>query len=245
MIRKNNKTGKKEIHRKRIDDRKKLLTDNSAFAIKEAYVQLRTNLMFSVATSSESQCKVFAVTSANPSEGKSITASNLAISFAMMNKKTLLIDCDMRKPNVHHLWIVEEDYGLSNLLTGIDKCCLHDVEGIPLSILTSGKVPPNPSELLSSAKFSDVIEKFKQEFDYIIIDTPPVNQVVDALIVSKIVDGAVLIIHSGVTQTYELAKAQEALLQAGARISGIVVNGADIKGGKYSYKGYYGYGEYK
>ena len=126
------------------ENRKKILTDTSAFAIREAYVQLRTNLMYSVTSMDDRGCKVFGVTSANPSEGKSLTASNIAVSFAMLGKKTLLIDCDMRKPNVARLWCIRTKNGLSDLIAKVDICEVYAVEGIPLSIIACGKIPPNP-----------------------------------------------------------------------------------------------------
>ena len=215
-------------------NRKKLLTANSAFAIREAYVQLRTNLMYSVASLGERGCKVFGVTSANPSEGKSLTASNIAISFAMLGKKTLLIDCDMRKPNVARLWRIHTKNGLSDLIANVDVCDVFDVEGLPLSIITCGKIPPNPSEMLASAAYQNAIERFRQQYDYIIIDTPPMNEVADAQIVSRLVDGMVLVIRSGKTKQRDLTEAEGTLQSAGRRTCGIVINDDKLKpGGQY------------
>ena len=129
------------------ENRKKLLTRKSAFAIRESYIQLRTNLMYSVASQGDSECRVFGVTSPNPAEGKSLTASNIAIAFAMLGKPTLLIDCDMRKPNVARLWRIHTKNGLSDLLANVDVCNVFGVEGLPLSIIAVGKIPPNPSEM--------------------------------------------------------------------------------------------------
>ena len=122
---KNNRTSAAQKRVRLQNERSKLLNPSSPFAVKEAYVQLRTNMLFSVAPTSSDSSKVFAVSSSNPKEGKSITASNIAISFAMMEKKTLLVDCDMRKPNVHRLWGLDSDKGMSNLLTSIDECIVH------------------------------------------------------------------------------------------------------------------------
>ena len=226
------------------EERKKLLTRKSAFAIRESYIQLRTNLMYSVASSGESECRVFGVTSPNPSEGKSLTASNIAVAFAMLEKPTLLIDCDMRKPNVARLWRIHTKNGLSDLLAGIDVCDVFEVEGIPLSIIACGKIPPNPSEMLASSVFQSEIEKFRKEYAYIIIDLPPTNEVADAQIVSRLVDGMVLVVCSGGTKQRELAEAEGVLTSAGSRICGVVINDISLKqGGKYGYKygGQYGY----
>ena len=222
------------------ENRKKLLNSNSSFAIREAYVQLRTNLMYSVASMGERGCKVFGITSANPSEGKSLTASNIAVSFAMLGKKTLLIDCDMRKPNVARLWRIHTKNGLSDLIAGVDVCDVYDVEGLSMSIIPCGKIPPNPSEMLASASFQNAIERFRQEYDYIIIDLPPIGEVADAQIVSRLTDGMVLVIRSNHTKQRELADAESSLQSAGSRICGIVINDLNLKqGGKYGYK--YGY----
>ena len=218
------------------ENRKKLLTRKSAFAIRESYIQLRTNLMYSVASQGESECRVFGVTSPNPAEGKSLTASNIAIAFAMLGKPTLLIDCDMRKPNVARLWRIHTKNGLSDLLANMDACNVFGVEELPLSIIAVGKIPPNPSEMLASANFQTEIERFRKEYAYIIIDLPPINEVADAQIVSRLVDGMVLVVRAGHTKQRDLAEAEGALASAGARICGVVINDISLKqGGKYGY----------
>lgn len=227
------------------EERKKLLTRKSAFAIRESYIQLRTNLMYSLASMGESECRVFGVTSPNPSEGKSLTASNIAVAFAMLGKPTLLMDCDMRKPNVGRLWRIHTKNGLSDLLAGVDVCNVFGVEGLPLSILPVGKIPPNPSEMLASTAFQTEIEKFRKEYAYIIIDLPPTNEVADAQIVSRLVDGMVLVVRSGTTKERELAEAEAVLTSAGSRVCGVVVNDINPKqGGKYGYRYGYRYGRY-
>lgn len=221
------------------EDRKKLLTRKSAPAIRESYIQLRTNLMYSVAYLGDSGCQVFGVTSPNPAEGKSLTAANVAIAFAMLGKPTLLIDGDMRKPSIARLWRIHPKSGLSDLLAG-DTCQVFDVEGIPLSILPVGKVPPDPSEMLASAAFQDEMEAFRGQYAYIIIDLPPANEVADAQIVSRLVDGMVLVVRAGCTKERELAEAESILTSAGSRICGVVINDMSLKpSGKYGYK--YGY----
>ena len=219
------------------ENRKKILTNGSTFAIREAYVQLRTNLMYSVASMDDRGCKVFGVTSPNPSEGKSLTASNIAISFAMLGKKTLLMDCDMRKPNIARLWRIHTKNGMSDLIAKVDSCDVYGVDGLPLSIIACGKIPPNPSEMLASAAFQNAVEYFRKKYDYIIIDTPPINEVADAQIVSRLVDGMLLVVRSGHSKQRDLAEAESALQSAGSRICGVVINDLNLKqGGKYGYK---------
>ena len=237
------KNHKKDERAQLHENRKKILTQNSAFAIREAYVQLRTNLMYSVSSMDERGCRVFGVTSPNPSEGKSLTASNIAVSFAMLGKKTLLLDCDMRKPNVARLWRIQSKNGLSDLIAKVDICEVYAVEGLPLSIIPCGKIPPNPSEMLASAAFQNAIERFRRKYDYIIIDTPPINEVADAQIVSRVVDGMVLVIRSARTKQRDLAEAESTLQSAGSRICGVVINDLNLKSrGKYGYKYGYRYG---
>ena len=240
---KSDKDRKQEERAQLLENRKKLLTKTSAFAIREAYVQLRTNLMYSVSSMDERGCKVFGVTSANPSEGKSLTASNIAVSLAMLGKKTLLIDCDMRKPNIARLWRIHTKNGLSDLIAKVDTCNVYAVDDLPLSIIPCGKIPPNPSEMLASAAFQNAIERFRRKYDYIIIDTPPINEVADAQIVSRLVDGMVLVIRSAKTKQRDLSEAESTLQSAGSRICGVVINDLNLKtGGKYGYKYSYKYG---
>ncbi len=219
-------------------NRKKLLTLASPYAIREAYTQLRTNMLFSVAADSAQQCKVFAVTSSNPTEGKSLTAANVAVSFAMLGKKTLIIDADMRKPAQHRLWGIENTSGLSNMLAKVGEACLYKVQDLPLSILTAGEIPPNPAELLTSAQFELLIEKFKSEYNFIIVDMPPINIVSDAQMVCAHTDSIVLVALSEETRTDDIERAEEAIKTAGGKICGIVINGVDYKKakGSYSYK---------
>ena len=241
-------SGVRRSSRHRHIDAGKLLDAETPFAIREAYVQLRTNLMFSVAADENKGGRIFAVTSSNPEEGKSLTASNLAISFAMMGKKTLLIDCDMRKPTIHKLWNVELTGGVSNLLAEVGETSFHTVSEIPLTVLSAGDVPPNPSELLTSARFGTMLENFRAEYEYIIIDTPPVNRVADAQIIARRADGTLIVVNSGKTQKYELMQTLETLKKSETKVCGIVVNRVNAKMAKKSgyYKNYrYDYYAYK
>lgn len=222
-------------------NRKRLLNNDSPFAIKESYVKLRTSLMFCMTADSKRACRTFAITSSNPSDGKSLTAANVAISFAMLGKKTLLIDADMRKPNQRRLWRINPTTGLCDFLARIQDLSIYDVEGIPLSIVCTGTIPPNPSELLSSEGMKNFVEECSKLYEYIIIDTPPINTVADAQIVSTFVDGVVLIAKSGNTSTDELNDAIAAVKRAGGNLCGVVLNDMNIKSIKRSYRYKYNY----
>ena len=221
-------------------NRKRLLNNDSPFAIKEAYVKLRTSLMFCMTADKERPCTTFAVTSANPSEGKSLTAANIAISYAMLGKKVLLIDADMRKPTQRRLWKVEVASGLCDFLAKISQLEMAKVKDLPLWIICTGTIPPNPSELLSSDRMKRFMEECSKRYDYVIIDTPPINTVADAQIISTFVDGVVLVAKSGYTTSDELNAAIDAVHRAGGNLCGVVLNDLNMKSVKYSYKYKYG-----
>lgn len=216
-----------------------LLTESSPFALSEAFVKLRTNLMFSLCADGEHPCRVFAFTSPSPAEGKSTTVANIAISFARLGKKTILIDADMRKPTQWKKWRIPSTHGLSDLLAKIDSCSIYKASEFPLSIITAGDCPPNPSELLASANMQHLVEYVKSQYEYVLIDTPPINTVADAQIISKFVDGTVLVVRSEQTKRAEMQYALEQLEQAGANVCGVVLNDLNIKSSKYGYKSAY------
>lgn len=236
------KTAKKAAPEASAPRRERLLTRDAPFAIKEAYVKLRTNLMFCMTADGERPCKVFAVTSAKPSEGKSTTAANLAISCAMLGKRTLLLDADLRKPTQRKLWKVEQKTGLCDFLAQIAPLQLSKVSDLPLWIVCTGTIPPNPSEMLSSDWMRHFVQKCGERYDYVIIDTPPINTVADAQIVSSYVDGVVLVSRSGITTADDLQEAIEAVHSAGGNFCGVIMNDLNLKSSKYSYRqGYYKY----
>lgn len=233
-------------------NRKRLLTPESPFAIKEAYVKLRTSLMFCMAKDKAQPCTTFAITSANPNEGKSLTAANIAISFAMLGKKVLLVDCDMRKPTQRTLWNVSSSVGLCDFLANIRNLEIFKVKKLPLWLICTGTIPPNPSELLSSVRMQNFLAECAEAYDYVIIDTPPINTVADAQIISTYVDGVVLVSKSGSTTADELNAAADKIHIADGNLCGVVLNDLNmktVKRGKYGYGygdkyGYgYGYGE--
>lgn len=219
-----------------------LLTQDSPFAIKEAYVKLRTGLLFCMTKDGKRQCRTFAVTSANPGDGKSVTSANIAISFAMLGKKTLLIDCDLRKPMQRKMWGIDSKRGICDFLAGIGDCEVFTEKSIPLSVICTGTLPPNPSELLSSEKMKALVEYLSEQYEYIVIDTPPINTVADAQIVSRLVDGMVVVTKSGKTSSDEVRCAIEAINQAGGNMCGTVLNCVNLKSLKSSYR--YKYSKY-
>lgn len=214
---------------------------------KEAFKMLRTNIEFT-----GEDLKVICITSCTPNEGKSSISFELAKSYAQLGKKILLIDADLRKSVMRqHHKKGRVRLGLVNFLVG--KCEFEDAlcstDETNLYMVFAGPVPPNPSELLNNKRFIHMIEKAREEFDMIIIDTPPLGSVIDAAVVSKCCDGVVLVISSG-TINYRFArKIKEQLEVTGCRILGCVLNKVDLSGkgyyGKY-YGSYYGkyYGQY-
>lgn len=180
------------------------------------------------------------VTSSGPSEGKSTITANLAIVNAQQGKKVLLIDADMRKPTVHYTFRLDNLRGLSNVLVGehtLEEAVNREAEE-NLDILSSGPIPPNPSELLASKRLKDMIHEAKEVYDIIIFDTPPVLAVTDAQILANSVDGTLLVIRSGKTEKDAALKAKEALEPAKAKLLGTVLNDREKVANSYYY--YYG-----
>lgn len=218
------------------------LSDKNKFAIVESYKVARTNIMFSLSASDK---KAFAVTSYSKGEGKSTASSNLAISFSKMEKKVLLIDADLRRPNIHNIFKINNEFGLSNVIskmTTFEEAVKCDVIS-NLDILSAGTIPPNPSELMCSNSFIKLMERLKEEYDYIIIDTPPIGVVADALLLKDFIAGFVVVAREKATTHRDLGKIIESMKLADAKILGLVEVGCDInaKRGKknYSYYQYY------
>ena len=209
----------------------------------EAYRALRTNLEF---TMSSENVNTILITSSHVGEGKSSISSNLATVFAMQNKKTLLIDADMRRGVQHKKFELNNNNGLSNFLANINikKDELIKETEIPnLFVITSGPVPPNPAELLSLQNMKELIKQSKENFDVVIIDGAPVLPVTDSVILASLVDRVVLVTSVGETRNDELKAAKSTLDNAGAKIAGVVLNKVDVKGklyGKYSKYSRYG-----
>ena len=161
--------------------------------ISEQYRAIRTNIEYS---NVDQNTKTILVTSSDKNEGKTTTVSNLAVSFANLNKKVLLIDCDLRNASIHKMFRLNNIYGLTDILAkdrAVDKC-IQKTELENLYVLTAGSTPPNPAEILSSEKMKNLIEDLKNIYDYIFIDTPPLGLVTDAGALSSFIDGVVLVV---------------------------------------------------
>lgn len=202
----------------------------------EAYRSLRTNIQYS---SFDKEYKTIVVTSANPGEGKSTTSGNLALTLAEGEARVLLVDCDMRKPSVHKSFRVTNTYGLSDVLLQKQKVMdvAHNYRK-NLYIITAGKIPPNPAEMLASKSMTLFLEEMKEHFDYIVLDTPPVQAVADSQILSTKVDGTLVVVRAGVTKKDDVQNAIAALKKVNANIIGTVLHAVDNSRNKYYY--YYG-----
>lgn len=221
--------------------RKNIITiDDPKSPVSETYRTLRTNIQFS---SLDKKTQAIMTTSSGPGEGKSTVSANLASVMAQSGNKTILIDCDLRKPNVHRLFGLSNIYGLSNLLVdeiAFDKAIQQGpIEN--LHILTSGTKPPNPAELLGSEKMRNFINTLRKYYDYIILDTPPVVVVTDAQLISRMADGCLLVVSSGEVERDAAIKAKELLVKVNAKIIGVVLNKVEksTKGGYGYYYHYY------
>ena len=216
--------------------KQRMLSPTSPFAIREAYNAIRTKLLF---TGKGEKCPVFAVTSAMMHDGKTTNAVNLSISIASTMKKVLLIDGDMRKPTVHRYFNLENKNGLSEILAGLtNEVMIRKTDVENLHVLPSGQIPPNPAELLGSVQMDNLLEYVKEYFDYVIIDTPPVNVVTDAAILAEKITGYVFVVQSGKNHFYELSYALETLQQMNGHVVGLVLN--DTTGRSSGQYGRYG-----
>ena len=230
-MRKSNKKSD-SIH---ITDPKKLLKNSSSFAVKEAYNAIRTNLMF---TQHGEKCPIFVVTSPTANNGKTINSANLAISFAQMGKKTLIIDSDMRNPSLHKLFSLSSKNGLSEILAGLtDNIAVSKTDIENLSVLTAGKIPPNPAELLASERMDKLLAFVREHYDCVFIDTPPVNLVTDATVFAQKTTGYIIIIKTDTTKLPELKVTVNTLENLDSSILGFIIN--DINSNKKKYYSYY------
>lgn len=224
-----------------LEARQKMLSPTSPFAMREAYNGIRAKLLF---TGRGEKCPVFAVTSAMMHDGKTTNAVNLAISIATTAKRVLLIDGDMRKPTVHRYFGLENKNGLSEILAGLtNEVKIRKTDTENLHVLTSGQIPPNPAELFASKQMDNLLSYVKEYFDYVVIDTPPVNVVSDAVILAEKITGYVFIVQSGKNHFYELSYALDTLKQMNGNVVGFVLNDITGKGSSHygSYRSRYAY----
>jgi protein-tyrosine kinase len=211
----------------------------------EAYRVLRTNIQF---MSVDKPVKIVVISSAIPEEGKSSTVSNLAVILAQGGSRTLIIDADLRKPMMHKLFNLDNRKGLTNILALHEDYQEYINRGPHnnLDILTCGAIPPNPSELLASSKMKEFLGEIRNQYDYILIDAPPIGAVADAAVLSTAADGVILVAASGQVKSDFLRRAKEQLEQVNANILGVVLNKVSGRTGNgYSYYYYYRYGQRK
>ena len=235
---------------KAMTERRSMIGPKMNFASAEAYKLLRTNVMFSFPNANESH--VIGITSSFRGEGKSITAINLAYTFAETGKDILLIEGDMRLPTMAGRLALAAKPGLSNVLVGTDSVALAVQEyrvtegerAVSFDVLVSGDIPPNPSELLGSPRTAAFLKKAKEKYDFIILDLPPVTAVTDAIVASHLVDGMVVVVRAGHAVRGGLADTMRQLSLAEAHVLGFVFNGAASGESKYYKKGYYKKGYY-
>ena len=212
---------------------------NSSY-IREAFNRIKVNIDF---TAVDKQIKSIQVTSSIASEGKSIVSANIALAMAAAGRNTLLIDCDMRWPQLHAFFQVANYQGLSDIIVNQSdgKALISDVGIANLSLLTSGRVPPNPAELLGSQRMSSLLDELKQCYDYIILDSPPLLPIPDAVALSRNVDGVVFVVRHGITNQKMLQRAKASLELANATLLGAIIN--DVPAKEQNQDGYgYGYG---
>lgn len=226
------------------EETRKTIGTNLSFAAAEAYKLLRTNLEFSLPA--KAGCQVIGVTSALRGEGKSTTSINIAYTMAQTGKRVLLIEADLRLPNIARRLQIHTKPGLSNLMVG--QCNGKDVlqrSGLNpnLWVITAGDTPPNPAELLGSNPMAVIMKAMSKLFDIIIVDLPPVTAVSDVLIVSKHLDGIMLVVRQDYCDRGSLDDAVRQLRFVDAKILGFVMTGADTQ--KKGYKRYASYGYYR
>jgi capsular exopolysaccharide synthesis family protein len=205
----------------------------------EAYRTLRTNIQFS---SLDRDITTIVVTSTKPGEGKSTIVSNMAITMAQSGKKVLLLDCDLRKPSIHKKFGVTNSKGLTNVLLKDKKFeeCILVTEQENLHVVTSGPIPPNPSELLGSNKFKLLLKHLSSIYDIIVLDAPPALLVTDSQVLSSICDGTVLLSCYGETEKEALIEGKSLLQKVNAHVLGVVMNKVPEGGKGYYYGKYYG-----
>lgn len=215
-----------------------IINKETKFNTLESYKVARTNIMYSLPKSDGA--KVILVTSSEPGEGKTTATINLAITFAQTGAKTLIIDCDMRKPRVHRYLKVERSNGISNVLCGfkqLGEVIIKDASAVApaLDVIPAGEIPPNPAELLASDEMRNVIKQLAKDYDYIFIDTPPVTVVTDAMVIAPDTTGVLCVVKQDVSSFDNYDAAINILKNASVKILGFIFNCSEKASSKYQY----------
>ncbi len=220
-----------------------LIHNDSRSSLAEAYRQLRTSILLSTAGHAP---KTLLITSSLPSEGKTTTAINTAISLAQTGAKVLIIDADMRRPRLHSVFNISNAEGLSTLLSNeLSEQGVLDVIGYDeeakLNLLTSGPVPPNPAELIASEQMSNLLKTLQKNFTHVVIDSPPIASFTDGVLIASMVDGVILVVNSGKSSRQVVRRSRQLLLDIGAKIFGVVLNNVNLRSqdNYYYYQSYY------
>lgn len=211
------------------------VVDPTSYA-SETYRMMRTNLLYA---SVDDPPKVVAVTSAGPGEGKSTTAANLGVALSESGKNTLVVDCDLRKPTLHNYFEVRNMTGLVNVLTvGSKPEAVWHEPMLKLKLITAGPPPLNPAEILGSQRFAEFLKQVRQQFDYVLVDTPPVTVVTDSAVVGALADGVLVVVDAQGTRRNALRQAIRDLEGVGARVLGTILNNVADSKGEYATYGY-------
>lgn len=220
-----------------------LISADPRSSLAEAYRHLRTSILLSIAGSAP---KSLLITSSLPSEGKTTTATNTAISLAQTGARVLIIDADMRRPRLHNIFGVENGNGLSTLLASqmgdheIAAAISYD-ERTKLNLLTSGPIPPNPAELIGSEQMATLLRLLQTRFTHVVIDSPPIASFTDGVLIASMVDGVILVVHAGKSSRQVVRRSRQLMQEIGARVFGVVLNNVNLtsKDHYYYYQSYY------
>ena len=227
------------------DFRRRLITyEDPKSPVSESYRSLRTNITYA---SADKKIKSLLVSSPQPGEGKSTTVANLAIAFAQLRKRTLLIDADLRKPVQHNVYDVPRGPGLSEYLVGEIEdfnSIIHATKVENLHIVTAGGLPPNPSELLGSDRMSKLVARLEDQWDMVLFDSPPIVAVTDSSMISNEIDALIMVVKAGQTDLAAVDRTLDTISNVGSPLIGAILNVANPEtlAGKYSY--YYSYYNY-
>ena len=226
---------KKQAQPQTTDSERKFVAGDISFAAAEAYKLLRTKLQFSFADGQS--CHIIGVSSAMAGEGKSLSSCNLAYTLTQLNKRVLLVDCDMRRPSLNYKLSIRKVPGLSNCLTHqvqLEEVIQNYSSGdCNFHVIAAGRNPPNPIELLSCDGMKEALQRFRSHYDYIILDLPPVGEVSDALVAASLVDGVLLVVRQNYCNSNILHAAVKQFEFVGGKVLGVVLNCAEEGGGRY------------